>query len=1263
MTPDDLNPQELKALVENPVFAEAIDRDLSDLTDFDIDGSGFGRILGLLDPGRVIVPPRNEAIHDPVLVPVDLQALYVPTTSNVEQVRLPFAIASNDDTTDASTPKPAQEAPFAEAEPHAAGVHLHWALPEGLLRGTLDESASADADLAMRPLPDRWLVTRIIAPTDRARVDVKRWLVFAETTEVFDLSSKDTPSPTGVPITSAELDGAVAGSLNWLNSYDATSNRFALHDPLDDLPSDVVDDSAIYVVAGWWSDSMFDPLASATVPFTLHSTLTDLGWTLEDDADTAEVDPRQIKPPVPASTVVGGPLLGTLGAGSASLLPRITRSTTLHGTIHGVPIRGAVPKDLRPSASSIELALGSHTDAVIAALATAANKVDDKNRSEEERVMHAFTSQLIGRLSDPDGVVDIDQSQHRLGFGTLPGPDSVTDVYRVGAESTALTAGRHARGIDARVNPDTTIKTADSDSIKSDSVVGELTKDRFGLGTIDVDPKAFASGEPQRVGIKADVLADLSVAAPDPSRAVQRPGPRYHEPLEPTLAIRGANRSVRYGKNLRNSDEVLLCRTVAQLSEEVTGIVSASSLLPPLPDGVPAEVQSLLGEAIVLSPRYVPWVIDRAFAQNGNSLDRATIESALFAETAVLYGKDGTYDGKTKVFASTAKTATEASIAGVAVAGQLAQFSLVPGVRPDPRSVTIWGGQPWLPVWLEWEVEVSPVKGIDDWTLGQIDLTVDDLATSDPMTFGGRAILNAGVARTLEDVITDWLESEQARNDEAGSTNGGEASAATERILANLAESVAGLDAISATLSDLHEQLLGFGADNGLPGEAPRIGAAELLLAGRLQLTRARLVDTFGRTLDLPVDAAATTTLDNPLLTNNELQLEPRIVVPARWKFTPVDPATPRIDKAAIAVVNQVDTQRQVNPVAGFLLPDHVDEALEFFDTNGDPLGQLSHEPFGGTVTWQVAPGRPVPADARPDEDLAPAQARLGDIAKGMLGADVTERAATGSTSETESALSAALRAIDTTLWTVDTFAGIGSEHIAGLVGRPIAVVRARLELDIDASAIGSDDEAIERLKEHRFPVRLGELTRTDDGLLGFFVGQDFSRLHLVEAIVSELAYQSGANTGHFGQLGATPQIPMADPITHSYISAESELTIALGEVLDLTLLMLPTARVHLTSGVLPRQRIALQRDWVHDGLRRMSPSIRVGPVLVDPNQVRLPLISTLREDQRWYRRDSTTTWRDDAILAASQSALMPETPKRIEEGYVRVLPRDEVST
>jgi hypothetical protein len=111
------------------------------------------------------------------------------------------------------------------------------------------------------------------------------------------------------------------------------------------------------------------------------------------------------------------------------------------------------------------------------------------------------------------------------------------------------------------------------------------------------------------------------------------------------------------------------------------------------------------------------------------------------------------------------------------------------------------------------------------------------------------------------------------------------------------------------------------------------------------------------------------------------------------------------------------------------------------------------------------------------------------------------------------------------------------------------------------------------------------------------------------------------------------------------------------GQVVTLTLLMHPGGRVHLTSGVQPRKSIALQRDWVAPGLAVMAPSARIGPVLIDPAKVALPLVSAFPKQQLFTRRDTPLTWKDDPILAATQTAFLPDLPHEVQEGYIRVAP------
>lgn len=397
------------------------------------------------------------------------------------------------------------------------------------------------------------------------------------------------------------------------------------------------------------------------------------------------------------------------------------------------------------------------------------------------------------------------------------------------------------------------------------------------------------------------------------------------------------------------------------------------------------------------------------------------------------------------------------------------------------------------------------------------------------------------------------------------------------------------------------------------------------------------------------------------------IQLRPRIQHAARWLFRLVDPAHPtQADPllAPEAFIDQGDPAGAVNPVVGFLLPDHVDEALEFFDVAGTPLGQLGHDEITGAVSWEPAPGRPLPPNAGPLAGLDDHTRLAGLLATGVVQADVAARAADEPPSA--SALSALLRAIDTTLWSVDTFGALGSPSVAGLVGRPIAIVRATLRLELPddllnvfvAEAGGPDARraAFAALNDQRFPVRVGDLRRSDDSVLGFFVDDDYLHLHVVDKVVASAALESGRHKGFLGLLGDTPK---PEPIAHDYVEAEDTLWIRPDQVLRLTLLMLPAGKVHMTSGILPRKELALGDDWVTPGLVKLMPSLRVGPVLVDPAEIQLPLVNLLGDEQTFTRRSGPLTWRDDPIVAATQTALLPRMPHEVQEGWVRVTPGD----
>ena len=124
-----------------------------------------------------------------LLVPIDVQALYVQAGSDEKMVRLPMLLAGEggvqlDDVEDGMPD------PFTEGTPRPAGAHLHWAMPDALLRGTFTERAAGSANrLALPLLPDRWVVLRLMLPTGTAEAVVTGWVLEADAAIAVPLGS------------------------------------------------------------------------------------------------------------------------------------------------------------------------------------------------------------------------------------------------------------------------------------------------------------------------------------------------------------------------------------------------------------------------------------------------------------------------------------------------------------------------------------------------------------------------------------------------------------------------------------------------------------------------------------------------------------------------------------------------------------------------------------------------------------------------------------------------------------------------------------------------------------------------------------------------------------------------------------------------------------------------------------------------------------------------------------------------------------------
>jgi hypothetical protein len=1230
-----------------------------------------------------------------LLVPVDVQALVVRAGGNDSEpmVRLPWRDGKTEppplDVNDAGTPRP-------------PGVHLLWSPPAALSRGSFVHDPDAPGDalrqrLSLPVFPDRWVVIRLAVPLGSPTPLTTGWVVESDTGNVTPLSDWPAGTPTSVAeaVPADQLTAQVGGA-SWAQSYDAALGRFSFYDDLADLAGTKVEGDALsYLVAAWWSISGNDPLDGVGTDVGYRSRLKDLRWNDPDhpstNADQRAASDRRYRiadtfglpatqrytqplaydagRAAAAAAVLSGsvsPVAQTLSptvsgflhdvVAAAALPPAPTRTTLLHGRIHGVPLNGAPTPDSRPPSEDLRVVLGGSTPdlaATLSASGTGIGDADQAARRDAERLLAAFASGELIRIGNSDIWSDVAEYEHAHGFVSQPGGVEGVDRF---VDKPAPSADPGARFRRTTI-PGTVSKRPVA--LKSTVLWSAIERPQLKAGDVFV---------PQAIERFDGLLNAIPPAAPAVVREVPRPAPAYHQPAAPMVGVAGGGR-VLSAVEREEANGVLVCRLSDQISRGHSGILAGAELLTSLGTAaIPDEILALARESLAEDPFLSNWRTNRAKAGGADS-SQASIR--YLAESAIAHAYYSADDSR--LSALTGAAVTSSSTRQKATEGLL-RASLSDGVWAHPEGVTIWG-QPWRPLFCDWEVTLGLVPPTG-WELIGTDLEppTDELLTaSETLTFQGRSPLAAGAAGTIAAGLDRWLTEERQR-DIGGH---GLADPSTENALAGLRDSLRQLDLMSLALDGIREQLLGLSYDRGLlhkdsdqaeDGTRQAVVSAlpRLLAEGLITMTSARLVDAFGRCVPLPLDRVL---VPERLRYGGDgvMLYRPRLSPPSRWRFDLVDATSASAD-AALARVDQADLTAQVNPVAGFLLPDHLDESLEVFATDGRPLGELLHDPFSDAVSWQISPGRTdVAPAAGPTDDPDITHHRVGWIAAGLVAADAKARQGTPNRSGAESSLSALLRAIDTTLWTVDPLGSLGTEHIAGVVGRPIAVVTARLALDVqrdvddrkytDDSLRTGRQAAYDALAQESFEVRLGEVTRSDDGLLGYFVDDDFSVFHLVDRVIADEALPSGRGRGVLDADSTDPLAPVPIDPALPYIDAKGTIRIRPGQTVRLTLLMHPGGKAHLSTGILPRTSQALARDWVQPGLATIAPSLRSGPLLIDADKVRLPKVASFPAEQLFTHRDTPSTWRDDPILSASQSALLPGTQPEVQEGWIRIAP------
>lgn len=268
---------------------------------------------------------------------------------------------------------------------------------------------------------------------------------------------------------------------------------------------------------------------------------------------------------------------------------------------------------------------------------------------------------------------------------------------------------------------------------------------------------------------------------------------------------------------------------------------------------------------------------------------------------------------------------------------------------------------------------------------------------------------------------------------------------------------------------------------------------------GLLKIHALRVVDTFGRVqhLTLRDDKVMATEIMTTPANPHLIFLPPRLVQPARLSFRWL--AADRGD-AAHTDEPEMNAHPATTPICGWLLPNNLDDSLMVYDNTGRALGSIGVR----ERQWTPAPGTSI----LPNEQW---NVHLRTLVTHLLHMPDPEGQELAFLEDFLTSIEVALERIDP-----ENFAQ--HQALALLMGRPLAVVRAAVNLELRGQPAVNQDWNVFRTDIERdlqgeltladagrnqpaqrdtdavcgvrFPIRLGDDRQLNDGLVGYWKEQ-----------------------------------------------------------------------------------------------------------------------------------------------------------------------------
>lgn len=1130
------------------------------------------------------------------------------------------------------------------------GIHLHWALPAALTNGIQREGK------ALFPaVPNRWLVIRTHFVNNQPVI--RKWLLESDYISGLqsDKSTWAIQSPDGSystshnigkatvlenwtveqPRSATPLTAMAPGNASFAGIYQYCRNVFGLWDDLAGMDHTVT--SFSYMVTGWYSDPDIEPLTNsdALIINNIKSK-----WDL----------PGKTAADFPTAIMCHG-FIHSVNWDPAKHYVLPVGSAAVNTGVGMTAIEGKAAQLSRQTGAAEKLLSGYFYDVL-------KDSVDATEMSGQIE-NHVYTAYDGGTLWEIKHVEkDASDKEEKESIPGFPDPKTnpgLSEAFKkINTEQQAwdkLLQKKKSLMLEFRALTDKMIM-ADADA--NQTLLASLTARRDLLkNDIDVITAAITQH-------KAAVTAQQAAINQMPAfsgtggkaplfELVEKKMPRYWQPNDPSLLFSGpgVTTSSKY-KNPGKGDK-LLCRTAREiiagmiLNDNATAERTVSAInvtlalkeLGSLKNNI-SLISQLYYEAILFDPSWTTvWAQQYYVDSPGNNVNIQALATYL---RNMLQLTAGAPTDKFKGVVLRGSTLIRPESWSIDALSQLLAT----------RGLQRWQ-HPWTPLYLIWYAKFIPSYAIENgqWRYKQQDWQWENKqyrykgAGPDAM----KAMEYAGKV-LLTDMMTSLLQQRLPENTDAG---------------AHLSQALGAFsDALLMRRQCIHIPLLSNPADNDwalipdnslndylskeayfFPDVFAKSGEAANffpLRAGHLQFTRLWITDAFGQVKKvIDTDSGGNIIQKgrmhiaeslNQLNNGVQITLSPRVIQPARLLF--------RWCTAQPGPLEESSSDPATNPVCGWLLPDHLDQSLDIYASNGVKCGALKMVTVDGRLQlqWNNPPG--VANDVTPEAAIS--NRYLLDFVKGLLGFQDNGGQAAGGP-----ALQALFELCNRTALFLSTSGGQQTPGIAGLMGQPVALVRASLKLELQglpAQPQHYEHTITEATKTQPpglaglyFPVALGDTRNNKDGLIGYFKdkGKGFSEMHIPFGM-------SKPASGYF----------TSDDIRLSFNASEDQEGI--------TILMDPRGGVLADTGMLPAKFIDLPATYT-EGLKHMELDILIAPFLGAPTAPFIPLGG--EPDRQWVLKQQTTTgnWQQTNIDNQTQLQTGSLKGQVIQEGFLSLLP------